>query len=142
MPSAATPTAGCRCGSRRRFLKDLICTPDGQNHRIDVYSMVGLIPLFATEVIDRGCWPTFRGSANACGGTRVAPSRATTSVLSDWENERGEHLLAIVDHAMLPPLLSHLLSQNEFLYPMAYAASTGFMPSIATSACCPVSAKR
>ncbi|MDX1698321.1 MAG: hypothetical protein R3308_08530, partial [Thiohalobacterales bacterium] len=32
------------------FFKDLLVSPDGSVHRIDVYSWVGLIPLFATEV--------------------------------------------------------------------------------------------
>ncbi len=35
------------------FFKDLIIDPDGRAQRIDVCPMVGLIPLFATEVIDR-----------------------------------------------------------------------------------------
>jgi hypothetical protein len=35
----------------------------------------------------------------------------------DWENERGEHLLALVDHTMLPRILARLLSEKEFLSP-------------------------
>jgi hypothetical protein len=34
------------------FFKDLLVTPDGTFHRIDVYSYVGLIPLMACEVIE------------------------------------------------------------------------------------------
>ena len=34
-----------------------------------------------------------------------------------WENERGEHLLALVDHSMLPRILERLLSEREFLSP-------------------------
>lgn len=34
------------------FFKDLIVTPEGQSRHIDVFSWVGLIPLFASEVID------------------------------------------------------------------------------------------
>jgi hypothetical protein len=33
----------------------------------------------------------------------------------DWENERGEHLLALVDHTMLPRILERLLDQDQFL---------------------------
>src|SRR5699024_9825117 len=36
-----------------KFFKDLILEPDGQYRRIDVFSWVGLIPLFACEIIDR-----------------------------------------------------------------------------------------
>jgi hypothetical protein len=35
------------------FFKDLIVEPNGQNHRVNVYSWVGLIPLFACEVVDK-----------------------------------------------------------------------------------------
>jgi len=35
----------------------------------------------------------------------------------DWENRRGEHLLALVDHTMLPHILKRLLSAREFMSP-------------------------
>ncbi len=35
------------------FFKDVVMEPNGTPHRIDVYSWVGLIPLFASEVIDQ-----------------------------------------------------------------------------------------
>ena len=98
------------------FFKDLICTPDGQYHRIDVYSMVGLIPLFATEVIDRRLLanvPRFRERLRRHKGGAFQGNYVCAC--PDWENERGEHLLAMVDHTMLPRILSHLLSENEFL---------------------------
>ena len=34
------------------FFKDLVVDPDGGNQRIDVFSWVGIIPLFACEVVD------------------------------------------------------------------------------------------
>jgi hypothetical protein len=35
----------------------------------------------------------------------------------EWENDRGEHLLSIVDHTMLQPMLSRLLDEQQFLSP-------------------------
>jgi hypothetical protein len=35
----------------------------------------------------------------------------------DWENDRGEHLLALVDHSMLPRILERLLDEAQFLSP-------------------------
>ena len=35
----------------------------------------------------------------------------------DWENGRGEHLLALVDHSMLPRILERLLDEEQFLSP-------------------------
>ena len=98
------------------FFKDLICTPDGRYHRIDVYSMVGLIPLFATEVIDDRLLvnaPRFRERLRRHKGGLFQGN--AVCACPDWVNARGEHLLALVDHTMLPQILSHLLSEDEFL---------------------------
>ncbi|MBL8660959.1 MAG: glucosidase, partial [Rhodospirillales bacterium] len=98
------------------FFKDLIFTPDGRYHRIDVYSMVGLIPIFATEVIDGRLLanvPRFRERLRQHRGGAFQGNYICAC--PDWENERGEHLLALVDHTMLPRILSHLLSESEFL---------------------------
>ena len=37
--------------------------------------------------------------------------------LYEWENERGERLLSLVDHTMLPRILQRLLDEAEFLSP-------------------------
>jgi hypothetical protein len=100
------------------FFKDLIIAPDGSTHRIDVYSMVGLIPLFATEVVDRRLLsraPRFRERLRAHKGGLFHGHHVC--VCPEWENERGEHLLSVVDHTMLRPILSRLLDEQEFLSP-------------------------
>ena len=98
------------------FFKDLIVTPDGQYSRIDVYSMVGLIPLFATEVIDQRLLahvPRFRERLHRHKGGAFQGNYVCAC--PDSENARGEHLLAIVDHTMLPRILTRLLNEHEFL---------------------------
>jgi hypothetical protein len=98
------------------FFKDLVVTPDGKYHRIDVYSMVGLIPLFATEVIDRRLLanvPRFRARLHEHGGGTFQGN--IICACPERENERGERLLSIVDHEMLPRILERLLSEDEFL---------------------------
>jgi hypothetical protein len=100
------------------FFKDLIIDPDGQPHRIDVYSLVGLIPLFATEVIDKRLLagvPCFRALLRNHRGGKFQGSYVCAC--PDWENKRGEHLLALVDHTMLPRILERLLSEREFMSP-------------------------
>jgi hypothetical protein len=100
------------------FFKDLIVGPDGRRQHIDVFSWVGLIPLFAAEVIDerllRGA-PRFRAILDKFyrgnyGGRKVAhcPVRS---------NERGEHLLALLGPHRLRGVLKRLLSEDEFLSP-------------------------
>ncbi len=100
------------------FFKDQIVTPDGQFHRIDVYSMVGLIPLFATEIIDQRLLshaPRFKETLVSHGGGLFQGH--TICACPEHENERGEHLLSLVDHTMLPPILTRLLNEAEFLSP-------------------------
>ncbi len=98
------------------FFKDLIIAPDGSYHRIDVYSMVGLIPLFATEVVDKRLLsraPRFRDRLRAHKGGVFRGHYVCAC--PDWENERGEHLLSVVDHTMLQPMLTRLLDEEQFL---------------------------
>jgi hypothetical protein len=100
------------------FFKDLIVTPGGEQHRIDVYSWVGLIPLFATEVIDRRLLdnvPRFRLllAEHARGMFRGN----LVCQCPEWENARGERLLALVNEKMLPRILQRLLNEEEFLSP-------------------------
>ena len=100
------------------FFKDLIVTPDGQHHRVDVYSMVGLIPLFATEVVDRRLLANVPRFAAKLGEHKGGAFRGNyVCACPDWENERGEHLLSLVDHTMLPAILTRLLNEGEFLSP-------------------------
>ncbi|WP_448203838.1 MGH1-like glycoside hydrolase domain-containing protein [Azospirillum sp. sgz302134] len=98
------------------FFKDLIVCPDGKVSRVDVYSMVGLIPLFATEVVDRRLLekvPRFRRKLTEHRGGKFQGSYVCAC--PDWENDRGEHLLALADHTMLPRILQRLLDRDQFL---------------------------
>ncbi|MGB7934232.1 MAG: glucosidase, partial [Gammaproteobacteria bacterium] len=98
------------------FFKDLVITPDGGIHRIDVYSWVGLIPLFAVEVVDRRLLskvPRFAALLHEHRGGSFQGHYVCAC--PDWENERGEHLLSLADHTMLPRILQRLLNEEEFL---------------------------
>jgi hypothetical protein len=100
------------------FFKDLLVTPRGDSHRIDVYSWVGLIPLFACEVVDQRLLENVPRFATLLRQHKGGLFRGSyVCACPDWENDRGEHLLALVDHSMLPRILKRLLSQEEFLSP-------------------------
>ena len=125
------------------FFKDLIIAPDGSYHRIDVYSMVGLIPLFATEVVDKRLLsraPRFRERLRAHKGGVFRGHYVCAC--PDWENERGEHLIAVVDHTMLQPMLMRLLDEQQFLSPFGVRSVSkihethrdlGVLPGIGTA---------
>ncbi len=98
------------------FFKDLVITPDGSVHRIDVHSWVGLIPLFACEVVDQRLLsrvPRFAALLREHRGGSFQGHYVCAC--PDWENERGEHLLSLADHTMLPRILQRLLNEGEFL---------------------------
>lgn len=101
-----------------KFFKDLIECPGGQIQRVDVFSLVGLIPLFACEVVDQRILkhaPRFRDLLSEHkGGVFRGHS---ICACPDWENERGEHLLSLVNHTMLPDIILRLLNEDEFLAP-------------------------
>ena len=98
------------------FFKDVVVGPDGSAQRIDVFSWVGLIPLFACEIVDRrllAASPRFERvmTMHRYGlfdGMYVSECPTKT-------NARGEHLLALVDADKLRRVLQHLLSEREFL---------------------------
>jgi hypothetical protein len=98
------------------FFMDLLETPDQGTHRIEVYSWVGLIPLFAVEIVNRRMLehaPRFRALLAAHKGGQFRGS--SVCACPDWENERGERLLALVDQTMLPRILERLLDEGQFL---------------------------
>jgi hypothetical protein len=98
------------------FFMDLLVTPDGVGHRIEVYSWVGLIPLFAAEIVDQRLLANAPRFADLLGEHRGGLFRGSAVCLCpDWENDRGEHLLALVDHSMLPRILERLLDEEQFL---------------------------
>lgn len=100
------------------FLKDLVLRPDGQYQRVNIYSFVGLIPLFATEIVDR------RLLANVPRFARVLKKHAgglfrgnAICACPVHTNDRGEHILSLVDEQMLVRILTRVLNEKEFLSP-------------------------
>ncbi len=100
------------------FFKDLVVNPDGSTQRIDVFSWVGIIPLFACEVVDARLlegrtrfnellWKHEDGMFN---GSIVCACPVTT-------NHRGEHLLSLINVSMLVKMLPRLFNEEEFLSP-------------------------
>jgi hypothetical protein len=100
------------------FLKDLVLRPDGQYQRVNVYSFVGLIPLFATEIVDcrllanvpRFAQVLKKHAGGLFRGNEICACPVHT-------NDRGEHILSLVDEQMLVRILTRVLNEKEFLSP-------------------------
>ncbi|MGZ5000097.1 MAG: MGH1-like glycoside hydrolase domain-containing protein [Methylomonas sp.] len=99
-----------------QFFKDLILTPDGERLRLDVFSWVGIIPLFACEVVDAQMLrqvPRFREMLYEYRGGMF--DGHTICACPQHINEKGEHLLSLVDHTRLPGILKRVFDEEEFL---------------------------
>jgi len=122
------------------FFKDLLVEPNGTHHRVDVYSWVGLIPLFACEVVDQRLLervPRFQRLLESHAGGVFHGN--FICACPAYENDRGEHLLSLVDHTMLPAIVKRLFDEKEFLSPHgirsvsrihAERRDLGFLPGI------------
>jgi len=100
------------------FFKDLVVLPDGSAHHINVFSWVGIIPLFACEVIDKRILqaaPRFADILAKHGGGGF-DSHIVCNCPAH-ENERGEHLLSLVDPERLTRILTRVFDESQFLSP-------------------------
>ncbi|MDH3646071.1 MAG: glucosidase [Gammaproteobacteria bacterium] len=109
------------------FFKDVVVGPDGARHPLDVYSWVGLIPLFACVVIGPGLLeaaPAFRRMLEEHRGGRVHGHFVSECPHTD--NTRGEHLLALVNRDMLTRILARVLDEEQFLSPYGIRSLSRF----------------
>ena len=105
------------------FFYDVLHTPDGQRVKMKVRSMVGLIPLFAVEVLGNEIFdqmPEFTERLQWFLKNR--PDLA--SLISRWgekgKNER--HLLSLLRGHRMKRLLKRMLDEKEFLSPYGIRA--------------------
>jgi hypothetical protein len=111
------------------FYYDVLRLPDGRSTRLKVRSMVGLLPLAATTVIEQ--WQRERVprvTAALQERQRRMPELAATMHATGPGNlgvaERG--LLALVNQDRLRRILSKMLDENEFLGPHGIRALSKF----------------
>ncbi len=92
--------------------------PEGAAHRIDVFSWVGIIPLFASEVVDARLLAgrkrfnalLWEHKGGMFDGSVICACPVDT-------NERGEHLLSLVTPSMLVRMLPRVFDEDEFFSP-------------------------
>nr|WP_311136565.1 hypothetical protein [Hymenobacter cellulosilyticus] len=98
------------------FYYDVLHTPDEERTKLKVRSIVGLIPLFAVEVLDEELlnkMPEF--TARATWLLQNRPHLA--KLVSRWEEpgKGARHLLGLLRRSRLKKLLSRMLDETEFL---------------------------
>src|SRR5262249_7829399 len=98
------------------FYYDHLCLPNGENQPLKVRSMVGLIPLFAVEVLDSGLLKILPGFTSRLEWyLNYRPALA--KLVSRWqEHGKGERqLLSLLRGHRMKCLLRRMLDETEFL---------------------------
>lgn len=98
------------------FYYDVVEMSSGATDRLRVRSLVGVIPMFAVEIIHEDLFDElkdFKMRANEIMRTR--PDLASLISNLDETNEEGNYLFSIMRAFRLEHLLKRLLDENEFL---------------------------
>jgi hypothetical protein len=107
------------------FYCDLLRFPDGSATRLKERSMVGLLPLAATAVIEQSQRERFpKMVAHIQELQRRMPELSTTMHPADPDHRgvAGRTLLAMVNTERLRRILTRMLDENEFLSPYGIRA--------------------
>jgi hypothetical protein len=98
------------------FFYDVLRYPDGRFHKFEVRSLVGLIPLYAIDVLDEHDvrdMPTFLRDVRWF--IRNRPDLVGQACFTDQSNGSARHVLSIVDRHQLEKLLERVWDPSEFL---------------------------
>ncbi len=110
------------------FFYDVLRFPDGTATRFRVRSMVGLIPLYATERLEAKWiepFPIFK--ENLEWFLKHRPDLVERSVTTVWDEEHGvTHVLSVVDEEQLERLLGRVVDPDEFLSPYGLRSLSRF----------------
>jgi len=99
-----------------KFFFDLVRSPDQAPVRLKAFSVVGLIPLFATRVLDAELLKAVPGFAAHLDQLAAEyPTFLGDCTCFVWPDETGRRLLALVDEHRLDPILDRLLDEDRFL---------------------------
>src|SRR3974377_1768409 len=108
-----------------RFYYDVLRSPDGSARRLKVRSMVGLLPLCATTVVEEWQRESVRSLAQAWMSRMERMPELTESVHATGPGHRGvanRGILALVNEQRLRRILPRMLDEKEFLSPRRISA--------------------
>ncbi|GAA4322012.1 glucosidase [Mucilaginibacter gynuensis] len=98
------------------FYYDLLRKPDGSWDRLRLRTLVGLIPMFATNVFDEARWKTLPGLTNRLDWF-MHQRPDLVELVSRWEDTNGDqkHLFSLLRGHRMKLLLRRMLNSDEFL---------------------------
>ncbi|PWT97267.1 MAG: glucosidase, partial [Bacteroidetes bacterium] len=99
-----------------QFFYDILRSPDGTVTKLKIRSLVGVIPLFAAEIVEDDLFDKIPGLTERMDWIlKNRPGLA--GQVSRWhqQNPQGRHLLALLRSFRMTRILKRLLDENEFL---------------------------
>jgi hypothetical protein len=107
------------------FYYDVLRLPDGSAQRLKVRSMVGLLPICATTVVEGWQRERVPGVARAFAARMERMPELLASVHATGPGHRGvagRGIMALVDQTRLRRILARMLDESEFLSPYGLRA--------------------
>ena len=99
-----------------KFFYDVLHSPHDERHHLKVRSMVGLVPLFAVEILEADLLERFPGFKKRFEWFIANRPRLQENIASlTDEGKESKRLLAIVSPEKLKLILQRMLDKNEFL---------------------------
>jgi len=98
------------------FYYDVVQFENGGTKRLKVRSLVGIIPMFAVDIINRGIFDhLYEFKIRAVNIVRTRPDLASLISRIEEKNKDGNYLFSIMRGYRLEHLLKRLLDEEEFL---------------------------
>jgi hypothetical protein len=98
------------------FYYDVVEMSSGLTDRLKVRSLVGIIPLFAVEIINKELFDSLKGfKSKVAEIVRTRPDLASLISRIEEANADGNYLFSIMRGFRLEHLLKRLLDEDEFL---------------------------
>jgi hypothetical protein len=105
------------------FFYDVLCLPDGRNHKLKVRSMVGLLPLCAVTVYNREMMEKYPEVSKQISNFLSTKPELTAFIHNPAKpGQNGRLLASVLNEENLRRVLSVMLDEKEFLSPYGIRA--------------------
>ncbi|MBF2015396.1 MAG: glucosidase [Rivularia sp. T60_A2020_040] len=110
-----------------KFFYDVLHSPHNERHHLKVRSMVGLVPLFAVEILEANVLEAFPGFRKRFEWfIKNRPNLQQNIACLETTGSGAKRLLAVVSPEKLKSILQRMLDETEFLSPCGIRSVSRF----------------